>query len=272
MKKLLKDLAGQGDIWDGNAWKNEAAFLKAIEESYLRRNKRYTYKRTTFAPSTLGYNHGNCPRYWYLGFEGGEVIEKNEAKGFANMSNGIYAHKRLEELFTDAFETVSVEQECRMSDPPIKGFSDMVIKWQGVEIVVELKTARQEVWAFRFQNNNASESHLLQLLLYMRMLGIDYGVIVYENKNDESMMKPVFIKMDKVNTAYLNSVLDWMRWVHGLYLKDTLPKRPFNKGNKICETCPLLEECDKAEVGTLDVRKKKLDLKALHKKAKAAAK
>lgn len=268
MKKILKDLSGKGDVYDGNAWKNEAAFLEAIQKAYLARNKSYFYKRITFAPSTLGYNHGNCPRYWVLGFEGGTVIEKNEAKGFANMSNGISAHTRLQKLFGEAFEVISEEQECRSEDPPIKGFSDNVIKWQGKDMVVELKTARQEVWTFRQANNDASPSHLLQTLLYMWILGIDYGVVVYENKNDESMMKPIFIKMDKVNTAYLNSVLDWMRWVRSLYLKDVMPKRPFNKGNKICETCPLLEECDKADVGTLDVRKNKLDLKALLKEAK----
>ena len=45
--------------------------IKKIESGYLAdRGPRHQVKKT-FAPSTIVYGHGECPRYWYLAFEGG---------------------------------------------------------------------------------------------------------------------------------------------------------------------------------------------------------
>ena len=44
--------------------------VKIIEAGYLvGREPKHTQKKT-FGPSTIAYGHGECPRYWYLAFEG----------------------------------------------------------------------------------------------------------------------------------------------------------------------------------------------------------
>jgi hypothetical protein len=46
-------------------------FSKLIDDAYnaRRRGKKNTQKKT-FSPSTVGYGHGNCPRYWFIAFNG----------------------------------------------------------------------------------------------------------------------------------------------------------------------------------------------------------
>lgn len=50
-----------------------------IEEAYVRVGKSghpdgFKTKKT-FAPSSIAYGHGTCPRYWYLAFSGAEFVD-----------------------------------------------------------------------------------------------------------------------------------------------------------------------------------------------------
>src|SRR5690348_11002042 len=92
---------------------NELAAL--LEEGYMqqRRSDRYTQKKT-FSPSTIGYGHGTCPRYWFLAFTGAPFVETVDALGIANMANGTQAHERIEKLFDDSGVRLGNEIEITM--------------------------------------------------------------------------------------------------------------------------------------------------------------
>lgn len=107
----------------------------ALEEAYLmqRRPAKFT-KKKTFSPSSIGYGNATCARYWYLAFDGAVFEDDNDALGIANMSYGTQAHTRIEKLFEDAGLLIDKEIEIKLSDPPIRGYMDVMIKWDGEEV------------------------------------------------------------------------------------------------------------------------------------------
>jgi hypothetical protein len=74
-------------------------FAQLLDESY-RNTKRADGEMTkkSFSPSSLGYGHGTCPRYWYMAFSGAMFIDDNDAVAVANMAQGTQAHERLLQL------------------------------------------------------------------------------------------------------------------------------------------------------------------------------
>lgn len=69
-------------------------FAKMLDDAYLA-TKRADGDMTkyTFSPSSFGYGHGNCPRYWYMAFSGANFVDNNDAQAVANMANGTLAHE-----------------------------------------------------------------------------------------------------------------------------------------------------------------------------------
>jgi len=51
-------------------------FAQLLDESY-RNTKRADGEMTkkSFSPSSLGYGHGKCPRYWYMAFSGAVFVD-----------------------------------------------------------------------------------------------------------------------------------------------------------------------------------------------------
>jgi hypothetical protein len=107
-------------------------FAKMLDDAYLstKREDAITTK-TSFSPSSLGYGHGNCPRYWYLAFSGVMFINDNDSIAIANMAQGTQAHERLQNLIKTMPNFVSEEQEIKNDYPPIRGFIDLVMEWDG---------------------------------------------------------------------------------------------------------------------------------------------
>lgn len=224
---------------------------QAIERGYMAqvREDKFTTKKT-FAPSSIGYGHGTCARYWYQAFNGADFVEKTDALGIANMSNGSAAHTRLEKVLEDAEVLVASEIKMEMKDPPIFGFIDALVKIDGETVVGELKTTRSEAFMFRQNSMKPSGNHLYQILIYMRATGKDKGFMFYENKNDQTYLV-IPVEMNERNSKILDEALDWLRlvrknWEDAQENEDeniNIPQRPWTKRNKICRECPLFETC-----------------------------
>ena len=235
-----------------------AALEAAIEKGYLMNVREDEHKtKKTFAPSSIGYGHGTCPRYWYLAFSGAPFVETTDALGVANMMNGSAAHDRLEKIIEQAGVLVSKEIKMELKDPPVFGFIDVMVRINGEVVVGELKTTRQEAFLFRQHSHKPSGNHLYQILIYMHATGKDKGFLFYENKNDQTfLIIPVF--MNEKNKVILDEALEWLRLVRknwesihpdGDIEREpvdpdlNLPKRPWTRRNKICRECPLFEHC-----------------------------
>lgn len=227
---------------------NLTSLLEVIEEAYVNsRPKEKFSKKTSFSPSTVGYGQGTCPRYWYLAFEGGNFKSTFDGLSIANMSNGTLAHQRIEKLFEDSGTLIEAERELTYDSPPIRGFADVIIEHDGVQIVGEFKTTRQESYVHREANNTPIDYHKVQILIYMKILDLKHGFLLYENKNTQELFL-IPVEMTESNTEYTEYIFNWMKEVRGLWENKTLPKRPFSEKNKACKSCPLFDVC-RSEMG-----------------------
>ena len=233
---------------------------EAVERGYMKqaRESKHTQKKS-FAPSSIGYGHGTCARYWYQAFNGAFFNEKTDALGVANMANGSAGHERLEKVFEDAGVLVAKEIKMELKDPPIFGFIDVMVKIDGETVVGELKTARSEAFEWRKNSMKPSGNHLYQILIYMRATGKDKGFMFYENKNDQTYLV-IPVSMNARNAKILDGAFEWLRTVYKNYeagqgTNSHIPQRPWTKRNKICRGCPLFEACwpEEGEAPTSDV-------------------
>lgn len=217
--------------------------VTVLENAYVnsRPKERYS-KKVSFSPSSLGYGAGTCPRYWYLAFEGGTFVDTFDGLSVANMANGTLAHTRIEKLFGDAGVLEEAEREITNENPPIRGFVDVIVNFEGSRIVGEFKTTRQESYIHRESKNEPIDYHKVQVLVYMRVLGLDNGFLLYENKNTQELFL-IPIQMDESNSEYTDYIFEWMREVRKLWENQKLPTRPFTMKNKACKSCSLFNVC-----------------------------
>ena len=223
----------------------DTAGLEALlEEASVKmgRENKFTTKKS-FAPSSF-YVHGNgvCPRYWYYAFNGAEFEYENTARQRANMDSGTAAGDRIAKLFEAAGILNSAEKEVRYDDPPIFGYMDLAVTWQGEEMIGEVKTTTTEAFQTRAAKMQAPGYQLIQLLLYMKVFGKEKGFFVTENKNTHELLI-VPVKMTEENSALIERVFEWMRIVHRNALEGDLPKRPFTKSSFNCKGCPVKKTC-----------------------------
>ncbi len=234
------------------------AFAKIVQECYLsdRKTDRWD-KKKTFSPSTIGYGHGTCPRYWFIAFNGAEFEDNFDAIAIANMDNGKQAHDRIQKVLEHSNILKEIEREILCEDPPIRGFADMIIDWNNVEVIGELKTVKDEIFMARQASMSPTTSHLIQLLLYMWVEKVKEGFIMYENKNNnEILIMPIV--MNERNEELITRVINWLREVRANWQQELLPQRPFTKSSYVCKNCPVRKECWSGEMGDIQIGKLEL--------------
>ncbi len=225
-------------------------FLEFVEKQYLKSNKSGNKRKETFSPSNIGGYNGLCPRYWYLAFKGTKFTDSTDAMGIANMANGTAAHTRIERLLQDSGIPVDVEIEIKLDSPPIRGYVDMMLEWEGEVVVGEFKTARQEVFGIRQATSKPSAQHLIQLLIYLKATNKNSGFILYENKNTNELLVIPVVMNDRYEKI-IEDVFEWMRLVYKNYEEGELPERPFTKRSAQCKNCPVWDTCWTGEKGTV---------------------
>jgi CRISPR/Cas system-associated exonuclease Cas4 (RecB family) len=222
---------------------------KLLDEAYLKgKNVEKFMKKVSFSPSTVGYGHGTCPRYWYIAFNGTQFNDTFDSISVATMSNGVSAHERLQKIFELTGKTKEIERELKKSYPPIRGYADVVLDWDGKNIVGEIKTTNDQSFLVKEHNMKVSPNHLLQILIYMDIMETDEGFVLYENRNTQEILI-IPIKMTEENREYIDSVYEWMKEVYKSWGQKELPKRPFRKNNKICSNCPVNKTCFEMQDG-----------------------
>lgn len=216
--------------------------IRAMYRSKMRDDQERTKK--SFAPSGVGYGSGTCPRYWHLAFSGVMFIENTDELAIANMENGKYVHERLQKMFEESGLEVEMEKEILSENPPIRGFADIILKWEGKDVVGEIKSMRDEIYAIRKINMQPVAYHTIQLLIYMRVLGVKDGFFMYENKNTQEFVI-IPISMTERNEKIVDELFAWMQeiWDNFNSEEPKLPERPFKKSSKECKYCPVKKAC-----------------------------
>lgn len=228
-------------------------FAGIVEQAYLSTARPDSFKtKKSFAPSGIGYGSGTCPRYWFMAFSGVDFEENTDALGMANMSNGTYVHERLQKLFESTDILQETEREVLLDSPPIRGFADLIINWEGNEVVGEIKSIKQENYDAVKRSMTGVSYHVIQVLIYMKALGIRDGFLMYENKNtNEFLVIP--ISMTPRNKQYADYIFEWMTTVHENWKTGVLPTRPFTKSSKQCKYCPIKKACWAGPAGEIDL-------------------
>jgi CRISPR/Cas system-associated exonuclease Cas4 (RecB family) len=142
-----------------------------------------------------------------------------------------------------------VEEEKRIisQDPPIFGFADAVIQWGEEQPVVEIKTMKEESFAYR-KHAKPPNYHLMQLIIYMKVLGKKLGVLLYENKNSHELHAIAVEPTDEYK-AWGEYAFDWMRKVRSQWEGGEIPQKPYRSNSKVCKKCPLQKACAEAPKG-----------------------
>jgi len=232
------------------------ALIEKINSGYVaNRGPRHQQKKT-FAPSTIAYGHGECPRYWYLAFEGGEFEDYADPFAGANMTNGTKSHERIQKAIEDSGILIDSEFKITNEDPPIFGFGDVMLNWEGEELLGEIKTAMAEGFEYRKKTRKPKTGHLIQLLIYMKILKKAKAVLIYENKNNHELLA-IPVTVNDYYRKWIDQAFDWMREVRKSWEDKVLPKKNYRSNSKICKTCPLAKVC--ATAGDGDIKIKSLE-------------
>lgn len=245
-QKLSSKSVGEGDF-------DYINFAKALEDSYLkmRRPNGFSQKKS-FSPSAIGYGKGRCPRYWNYMFNGVNAVDDADALGVANMAYGTEAGERIAKLIDLAGSLIAAEQEITNVDPPIRGFIDAIVEFNGVTAVCEVKTTKQEAFLIRKTTQKAPFYNLIQLLIYMKLKKLDQGFLLYENKNDQSFTI-IPVRMNVRNKRIVDDAFEWMQKTYQAYVDKKLPRRPFTQKSVICKNCPLAQACWSGPEGDIDI-------------------
>jgi CRISPR/Cas system-associated exonuclease Cas4 (RecB family) len=229
------------------------ALIEKINSGYIALRGPKHQQKKTFAPSTIAYSHGECPRYWYLAFDGQTFEDNADAYGAANMTAGTLSHGRIQEAMKNAGILKDSEFVVKNEDPPIFGYGDVMLDWEGEELLGEIKTMLNEGFEYRKAARKPKTGHLIQLLIYMKIFKKAKAVMIYENKNNhELLLLPV-----EVNDHYrrwVDQAFDWMKTVRKAWVDRTLPQKNYRSNSKICKTCPIQKACASAEAGDVKIK------------------
>lgn len=237
---------------------NFPGLVDKIYEAYLQDKIEDNRAKKSFSPSKIVWNEGVCPRFWYLAFKDGRFINKYDSgKNIANMENGTFAHERIQDALQKSGLQSGSEEWVKCEDPPIVGKLDSRIEWEDKEFLVEIKTCTEEAFQRHKRSNSASNYHILQLLIYMKILKKKYGMIMYENKNTQDLLViPVNITQRHVD--FVDYLFDWMKEVHSAIQEEKLPEVPFRSNDiKICQKCSLQEICKTYPKGDIKIARRK---------------
>mgnify|MGYP002634029033 CR=1 FL=1 len=227
--------------------------IEKIRTGYtVKRVARHQQKKS-FAPSTVAYSHGECPRYWYLAFDGATFEDNADAYGGANMNAGTKAHERIQEAMGNVDDfLVDSEFKITSEDPPIMGYGDVILNWEGQDLLGEIKTMPMEAFEYRKAAGKPAKYHIIQLLIYMKILNKKQAVLIYENKNNHELLI-IPVEINDYYERWVNQTFDWMRTVRKAWVDRTLPEKNYRSNSKICKTCPLRATCDLAGKGDLKI-------------------
>lgn len=257
-KNLLSQIMVKAVEANPPSFINTEDLIAKIQHGYIANRGPKFQKKNSFAPSTIAYSHGECPRYWYLAFEGAVFEDNADAYGGANMTSGTKSHERIQQAMADAGILKDSEFKVVSNDPPIFGFGDVILDWAGEDLLGEIKTMPSEGFEYRKMHGKPKTGHLIQLLIYMKILGKSKAVLIYENKNNhELLILPVEVTPGSYYVRWVNQAFEWMREVRSSWEKKKLPEKNYRSNSKICKTCPIQKTC--AEAGKGDVKIKSLE-------------
>lgn len=215
------------------------ASLKAAIDKYTKGDPDIAFKtRKGFAPSETS----ECNRYHVYMFRGVDVNQHHPAKLKRMFSTGNDLHERYVKYFEEMGILIDTEKKIVSDDripvPIGPAYVDAIIEWGG-EKVVELKSISDNGYNIVRLTKRPKDDHYRQIQLYLDVMDMDDGFVIYENKNTSALL--IFeIKRDRefLDRVYAKYLDIWTTFKEG-----DLPKRPFLKDSKQCKDCKVQKSC-----------------------------
>lgn len=225
-----------------------------IERGYVADKGDKFQQKKSFAPSSITYSDGNgvCARYWYIAFDGAIFEDFSTPSGVANMDSGTLSHGRIQSAMQKSGILKDAEFKLVLDSPPIYGYVDALLEWNGEEVVGEIKTTNNDSFEYRKKVGKPKTDHVEQVLIYMKILGKPKGLIIYENKNNhELLLFPV--EVNDIYRNWIDNTFSWMKEVRNAWTDRQLPIKTYRSNAKVCKTCPVRKACDSAGDGTIKI-------------------
>ena len=161
---------------------NQDEWLLATLEKGLTKTPR-AGSSGVFYPSTLC---SPCERLVYLAYNGLIPPKPIPAHVRRIFDCGDYLGNRFHKYFSDLGLLIAAEQSVKHTDPPISGRLDYLIKHEKHgRRIIELKSINDK--GFKLLTTDPKIDHFLQLQIYLNLVGLEHGVVLYENKNDQQV-------------------------------------------------------------------------------------
>ena len=138
-----------------------------------------------FYPSMLG---NLCDRYLYFAYHGLLLTQQISAQTQRIFDVGGALENRMEKYFTKAGIWLASEQSLRNEYPPVRGRYDFLLRHEEHErIILELKSINEK--GFKLLKAEPKPEHTIQLQIYLNIneIGVELGIVLYENKNDQKL-------------------------------------------------------------------------------------
>lgn len=213
----------------------EEELIYSIDTSFSKRNQPVFKQVDGFHPSYTN----QCARYWYYLFNGAELTTSFSAQTYRIFDNGHAVHDRIYSYFREMGILVAEEIPVSHDSPPISGTADGIIDFYGNKLI-ELKSISMEGFEYRRLYKKPKDEHFRQAQIYMRCLDLDSGFVIYENKNNQSIM-PILIERDD---DFIDDLFKKYSKIYKNYQEGIKPKRPYKSiSSKQCSQCDLRNMC-----------------------------
>lgn len=216
---------------------------RLVELTIVNAKKTTKYiKKDNFSPSIFG-GQGCCPRFHWYRFCGAENEENPDAISTYNMEFGTSYGDVLEERLLAAGVATDTQTWIKNQDPPISGKIDFIGEINGEKYVVDIKTTDSDSFEKIRETGKAKDPNIVQLLIYMKLLKLKSGALLYVNRNSGKMIC-VPVNISPTHVAYVAYLFDWLTEVKKFADEQGAPpSRAYTKSTWQCKGCPVRKVC-----------------------------
>jgi len=179
--------------------------IQNIINQAVRSRKRKKKEITSWHISKIG----SCMRGTYLerlGVKPDKEIDDRTLRVF-DLGN------KVEDWVVDLISSqdgVKIETQTRVEDKKlgVSGYSDVIIKYKGDRVLYEIKSKNSRAFSWMDKKGEgANRHHEYQTWMYLRLLGIEKGNIIYISKDDMRVLEyPVLLS----NESLEQEVMSWL--------------------------------------------------------------
>jgi len=183
---------------------------------------------------------GSCMRGIYLGRLGKQPDVPLDDRTLRVFDMG----NKIEDWIVDLIkaENIDIETQVRIEDEElnISGYADAVIKHKKEQEVLEIKSKHSRAfWYMDKKGEGAQRHHMYQVWLYLYVLKIEQGSIIYISKDDSSILQYSVRRDDEQLKTEVMDILDML---NRCWKEKILPPLPDSKSWQ-AKYCSFHKQC-----------------------------